>query len=249
MKTIRPIILAATILLFLEALPAEALLYLTSDPTFGTDSVTVDTSTGLGWLSLSKSVGLSYDQVLTDTQPGGLFSGYRFATEQEVMTLYLSAGIPGPGYYPLSSPSIQSLISMVGPTFSQFGYPALGAFTATTSTTPEDPQPQECAQIYASGLNSTVDYLVTGPNFILLSVNPTLGRPDMGSWLVKEVPEPSQTSIFVLCVALWTVSGRFQRKQSTTVLRLFTFPWPAFLNAQEKRIDQPSRQATTPSVG
>lgn len=70
MKTIRPISLAATILLFLEALPAEALLYQTGDPTFGPDSVTVDTSTGLGWLRLTETTGLSYDTVLAETQPG-----------------------------------------------------------------------------------------------------------------------------------------------------------------------------------
>lgn len=211
MKTVGPIIFATAVLLILKTLPAEAYLYQTSDPEFGANSVTVDTSTGLGWLQLSETVGQSYDEVLDGTQRGGLYYGYRFATEQEVMTLYSSAGIPGPGYYPLSSPAIQSFISMLGPTFSQFGYSALAGFTATTSAPPGTLQ--ECPQIYASGLNSTVDYLVTGPDFFLLSVNPALGEAGMGSWLVKEVPEPSEAGILVLSASFWAGFIRFQRKQ------------------------------------
>jgi hypothetical protein len=159
MKTIHCMILATVVFLLWNALPAQAILYLTADPNFGPNSVTVDTSTGLGWLNLTETVGLSYNQVLAETQPGGIFSGYSFATVPEVMTLYSSAGISGPGYYPLSSSSIQSLFSLVGSTWSVDGLPATQGFSATTAGTLQD-----CLQIYASGVNSGLNYLVSGPS-------------------------------------------------------------------------------------
>jgi len=193
MRTIHRIILVTIVFLLWNAPPAEAILYLATDPNFGPNSVTVDTSTGLGWLNLTETVGLSYNQVLAETQPGGTFSGYSFATVPEVMTLYASAGIPGPGYYPLSSPSIQSLFSLVGSTWSVDGLPATQGFSATPNGTLQD-----CPQIYASGVNSGLNYLVSGPGFYLLAVNPTLSATGLGSWLVKEVPEPSDLGICVL---------------------------------------------------
>jgi hypothetical protein len=219
MKTIRPIILAATILLFLEALPAEAILYLTGDPHFGPDSVTIDTSTGLGWLRLTETTGLSYDTVLAETQPGGVLSGYRFATLQEVVTLYSSAGIPTGGYYPVSSPSIQSLISLLGPTGSNAGYPGLEGWCGTPYVISQQTL-QDCPGISAGGLNSSIVYYVTGPSsppgFLPEAINPALSYPDLGSWLVKEVPEPSETGILVLSLALWAGFIRLKRKQRAT---------------------------------
>src|SRR5215469_5538441 len=104
MKTIAHLILALLVLLLMKTPSAEASLYLTNDPNFGPNSVTVDTSTGLSWLNLTESVNLSYDQVIADLQPGGIFNGYRYATSREVLGLFSSAGIPGQGFYPLSSP-------------------------------------------------------------------------------------------------------------------------------------------------
>ena len=207
MKTIRYLIPVAVVLLLMKAPSTEATLYLSSDPSFGPNSLTVDTSTGLEWLNLTKSVGFSYDQVLADMEPGGMFSGYRYATIQEVMGLYSSAGIPGPGYYSLSSPSVQNLFSLVGSTWSQFGRPALEGFSGTANASL-----QEAPQIYASGVNSSLEYLVSGPNFLLLSVNPGGSSGSMGSWLVKEVPEPSALALFVAGGFILVGGGRGGRK-------------------------------------
>ena len=97
MKTPHSITLVLLVTLSLANLPVKAALVQATDPRFGPNSLTIDTSTQLAWLNLGNSVGLSYDQVLADTAPGGIFSGYRFATLNEVLGLYSSAGIPASG--------------------------------------------------------------------------------------------------------------------------------------------------------
>lgn len=51
------------------------------------DSTTLDTETGLEWLDVPKSQGLSYNAVIDQTKPGGQFSGYRYAESEELLLL------------------------------------------------------------------------------------------------------------------------------------------------------------------
>ncbi|MBV8096227.1 MAG: hypothetical protein JO110_23925 [Acetobacteraceae bacterium] len=62
---------------------AKATLIQTSDPQFGADSGTLDTNTGLEWLKVTFSQGLSANQVLAQLGAGGTFSGFRYATRAE----------------------------------------------------------------------------------------------------------------------------------------------------------------------
>ena len=60
----------------------------------GDDLLTFDTSTRLLWLDLGATAGLSYNEALASTYVSSM--GYRFATPNELVTLYTSAGIqPG----------------------------------------------------------------------------------------------------------------------------------------------------------
>ncbi len=185
-KSLNPIALSLVILSV--ALSAKAALVPGTDPRFGPNSLTIDTSTQLAWLNLRESVGLSYEQALADTAPGGLFSGYRFATANEVLALYGSAGIQGTGYYPLATPSIQSLISLVGPTGTFQGEPEIAGITGSFNARGL----LYTGQIYASGVNGSLEYLVTcGPSPYDLQVGPAFSAADLGNWLVMQVPEPS----------------------------------------------------------
>lgn len=47
-----------------------------------------DTTTGLEWLKLTETAGLSYAQVSTQFGAGGSFAGLRFATNTEVLALF-----------------------------------------------------------------------------------------------------------------------------------------------------------------
>ena len=88
MKKLHSITLIALVSLWLTSATTKANLIQAGTPTFGLNSLTIDTATQLGWLNLTASAGLSYDQVLAATQSGGMFSGYRFATDQEVLALF-----------------------------------------------------------------------------------------------------------------------------------------------------------------
>jgi hypothetical protein len=53
-----------------------------------------DTSTGLQWLDLNQTAGLTYNYVAGQLGPGGAYAGFSFATESEVNQLFADAGIP-----------------------------------------------------------------------------------------------------------------------------------------------------------
>src|SRR4029453_2835960 len=62
------------------------------DSSFGTDTITFDTETGLRWLDLTLSNGLSHDEVLQALLPGGQFEGYRLPRSARLAPLFLHAG-------------------------------------------------------------------------------------------------------------------------------------------------------------
>src|SRR5690349_5682563 len=84
---------------------ANAGIYSTNDPAIvplaghtvtGTGNITVDPITGFAWLDTTLSAGLSYNDIIAGLVPGGPFSGYRLATNQEVTKFWFDAGIPVP---------------------------------------------------------------------------------------------------------------------------------------------------------
>ena len=196
----------------MTAPPAQALLYLTGDASFGPNSITVDTSTGLGWLNLADTSGLSYQQVLSDTQPGGMFNGFRFATVEEVLGLYSSAGIPGTGYYPLSTPAIPSLFSLIGTSGIINGQPGMLALSGTPSVTGGYCAPA----IYAVGINAVEQYWANdgGVNAGGTAYGSTSSYPELSSWLVKAVPEPMDASLFISGIAVWCGFLLLHRRES-----------------------------------
>ncbi|MEO0975059.1 MAG: hypothetical protein AAFX85_18380, partial [Pseudomonadota bacterium] len=63
------------------------------DSLYGPDTITFDTDTGLLWLDWSVTQGLSFDEATGELGAGGLFESFRFATNDEVATLWANAGI------------------------------------------------------------------------------------------------------------------------------------------------------------
>jgi hypothetical protein len=200
MKTIHHLSLTILGLLLLTAFPAKAILYLAGDPQFGPDSVTVDTSTGLAWLNLNEAAGLSYNQVLAETQAGGRFSAFRFATFQEVLNLYSSAGIPATGYYPLSATSIQSLFSLIGTTGLINGEPGVIGLSGTSVG-----GGAYCAPaIYAVGNNGVEEYSVTDGGITpggSSAYGASYSFPELSSWLVRSIPEPTDADFLLITAA------------------------------------------------
>ncbi len=61
--------------------------------TSGDSLLTKDTDTGLYWLDLTETTSISYNDMITELGPGGLFDGYRYANAADIDQLQLSAGL------------------------------------------------------------------------------------------------------------------------------------------------------------
>jgi hypothetical protein len=213
MKTICPTFPSIFSLAFLAALSARADLYLASDPKFGPNSITVDTSTGLGWLNVSKADGLSYQQVHSETQSGGMFSGFRLATVPEVLHLYSSAGLSASAYgdtshyYPASSPAIQAFFSLLGTTGTING---LAGIIALSGTSPDGGVGYIAPSIY--GWDYAQEYWVSAGG---TEYGATFSTPGLSSWLVEVVPEPTVVNFLVLLAAAWCGYTLIHRRERT----------------------------------
>ena len=73
---------------------ADAELVSADDPVFGLGSLTIDTATNLAWLDVTKTDARSFDDVSSQFGAGGEFEGFRYATEEEVLTFFSNANIP-----------------------------------------------------------------------------------------------------------------------------------------------------------
>ena len=73
---------------------ANSTLISANDGTFGNGSITIDTATNLAWLDLSITTGISFNDISNELGVGGIYSGYRFASPEEVFSLFLEALIP-----------------------------------------------------------------------------------------------------------------------------------------------------------
>ena len=63
------------------------------DSSFGNNSLTHDSVSGLEWLDVTITSGSSYDNVAIQFGSGLLYEGFRFATRQEVYNLWDNAGL------------------------------------------------------------------------------------------------------------------------------------------------------------
>lgn len=72
---------------------ASAALISADHSTFGTDSITRDTSSGLNWLDLTVTNGSTRVDVVAQMGSGGLYEGWRYATLNEFEGLMTAGGL------------------------------------------------------------------------------------------------------------------------------------------------------------
>lgn len=106
----------------------------------GDGMITHDSSTGMDWLDLSMTSGMSYNAVQAELGAGGHFSGFRYATHEEVGHLmFNSAGITdvNKGYTPKNANSIaflQDFIGITDPSLASTGYSVSSGITGTMNS-------------------------------------------------------------------------------------------------------------------
>jgi hypothetical protein len=168
---------------------------------FGADTVTFDTETGLRWLDLTLSAGLSHTQLQLQLQPGGTFDGYRLATEDEIAELFANAGIDldpafAGNFVPENFQPIVDLAALIGQLgsngncgegctfFFTSGYhagpPAIPGFLPSASIAWFD---NSAGQDPTSPPEPVGRFILEGGAF-------DTGDPGQGGWLVQ-VPEPA----------------------------------------------------------
>jgi hypothetical protein len=101
-----------TLLLLVLALPSQAAL-VQRDWLSTEDAVlTYDTDSGLEWLDVTVTAGMSYNEVALQLGAGGVYEGFTFASDQQVVDLFSAVDLQEIPNAPSSEgPKIQQLLS------------------------------------------------------------------------------------------------------------------------------------------
>lgn len=155
-----------------------------------------DTGTGLDWLDLTATRGLSYNTVLGNMPAGG----WHFASLTDVSTLFTDAGGVGPynfsggnGSVLVEGAATSLLRSLMGDT-SPLGLPGGAGLTSDVDLSVGccGPYPNFLAMYF--DLPPTTDYLLVPFG----SLDPNAADRSVGSFLIRTaaVPEPVTVSLF-----------------------------------------------------
>ena len=90
-----------------------------------------DPNTGLEWLKLTETVGQTYDYVISQLGTGGIYEGYRYASNAEAMQFLADAGINGSTYFdPANLVPANAIFPIIGVTLIYSPYTISAGFTA-----------------------------------------------------------------------------------------------------------------------
>jgi len=150
-------------------------------------NVLQDTDTGLEWLDMSHSVGISARSIIMGSDPDDLTSqGWSHASLAQISTLLMHAGITEPfngAQSPGNFESADLLISLLGATGSFGDSVSIQAFSGEGPGPPNFFTPVVIASTTPTGSIGGAD--LPGPGVPFFVVNPTIGN-----WLFRPSPTP-----------------------------------------------------------
>ena len=167
---------------------------------FGPDSAVLDTSTGLRWLRLGFTNGLSFDDVSQRFGAGEQFSGYRYATRTEIRQFWTDAGIVdlSGGRSPQNYGPVRALQALLGTNDGR------GTLSYGRSADVGGPATHFTPRIQVNAFGDGIADLTCCAMFDNVR-NPT------GSWLVTaSVPEPGEVAFVLAGMAV--LSWKFARR-------------------------------------
>jgi len=184
-----------------------------------------DDYSGLDWLDINNTFGLSYDYVSSQLGDGGLFEGWRYATGVEFglmraswlgLTVTDPYVISGSGYMQHPDNEIDGLISILGGAyFDSRGYIALGIIDDTYL----NGNAHYIAGLIVDDVRSIPDSsAILGAGFS----DSSMSSETVGSFLVRNtasVPEPETLVLFGASLfPLWILRRRKNWGQNLTAL-------------------------------
>ncbi len=145
--------------------------------------ITLDTTTNLEWLDLTETANYSYDQVELELAPGGLFDGFRRATEDEISSMFTDFGlVSGP-----ANATHYDFMDLFGVTSHQGNYPEIFGYADSAGS--------------AMALVYGLDFYSPGENYLVVTGgllhNKSINFDGFGSYLVKAVPIPAGVWLFI----------------------------------------------------
>ena len=169
---------------------------------------TIDTSTNMEWLDLTKTLGQSYNSVAAGFGGFTTIEGYRFATQSEVSTLFTNAGFvfQDGNFHAIDATAVALMLSLIGCTavncniigdpFGQ-GLADLDIFSPTNVGAP----------FYQAIVGTPGNFntsLIGSADAFPCCVSKDFTGASIGSWLVREavaqVPEPSTLAPFLIAL-------------------------------------------------
>ena len=202
---------AACLVVMVNPGSAEATL-ISASSSFGADTITLDTDTGLRWLDVTLSTAYSYDDILLELGSAGVFSGYRLATRDDVLGMWGNAGIDlGPGFLnTFTSANYQpvvDLMAFVGVTGPNLGNLGGGNFFDYAAGHIES-GPGGGGSVTVATLSADPDPTVTGRAGFGVVPSGSQNRTH-GAWLVSAaIPEPSAAIVFAVGSVIVGLSAR-----------------------------------------
>ena len=206
MKSLAWIRCLATLIFFTISINSHALFIQATDPRFGINSVSIDTSTNLAWLDLNFTKGRTYIDVASETRPNGDFSGYRYATPEEINNLFDEFGFFGHQISP--GVNTDAFFQLFGSTSTQSGFPQIAGWASNALGS--------ATNIY--GLDFFFD--LSNPQYLIERgdtrwQNPTDIFGGTGSWLVQVIPEPATLPLIIIGFLGFLIVGRRHQRQTS----------------------------------
>lgn len=162
------------------------------DSVFGVNSITRDTASGIEWLDLTISQGMSYNSVLANLEIGGQFEGWRFATSNEVRVFFFKLGLPSINtalYSTVFEENIANISELLGTTFGDNNSSEYGVYGYVFDDI--DPFTQTSMAVKQANGISVINHT--------LPAHKTLNLSHFGSFLVQnyKVSEPPVITILM----------------------------------------------------
>ncbi len=190
-----------------------------ADSAFGADTVIQDSASGLAWLRIDVTRGMSFNDVLAQTTDGGTYSGFRNATQSEVAHLFdnIGAGWSRGSDYQTGDPiEFQNAVQFAelfgsvplgnDPGATVLGY-AGGCYYSVGGTCAIV---EDIGMYWRVGSGSPYGTSVAGRADSPFN-DASLANDRRGTWLVTPVPEPSTYAL--LLAGLLTVALVARRRR------------------------------------